>query len=129
MARNNTLSATFTQAAGEGSSGFSESLASISFTSGDAVKLEGTISHSGAIVYDVDNYGLAQADGIYFENRDTTNFVTLILKDASASALSTLKIAPGGVFMVRVDDTQTAINQISIQADTAPCQFVLCLSE
>tara|TARA_Y100000015_G_scaffold41326_1_gene47321 strand:+ start:768 stop:1121 length:354 start_codon:yes stop_codon:yes gene_type:complete len=116
-------------AAGDGASGFEESLSNASFTSGDAVVIQGTISHSSAVVYDVDTYGFAQADGIYFENRDSTNFITLILNDSGASALSTLKIAPGGVFMVRVDVDQTAINQVSIQADTAPCEFVLCLAE
>tara|TARA_R100000482_G_C5059325_1_gene116338 strand:+ start:186 stop:575 length:390 start_codon:yes stop_codon:yes gene_type:complete len=129
MARNNTMSATFSQASGDGASGYTESSGSKSFTSGDSVKIEGTISHSAAVVYDVDTYGFSQADGIYFENRDSTNYVTLILNDSGASALATLKIAPNGVFMVRVDVDQTAINQVSIQADTAPCEFVLCLSE
>ena len=129
MARNNTISATFSQASGDGASGYTESSGSKSFTSGDSVKIEGTVLHSGATVYDTDDFGFAQADGIYFENRDSTNYITLILKDASASALSTLKIAPEGVFMVRCDVDQTAINQISIQADTASCEFVLCLSE
>ncbi len=114
MARNNTMSATFSQASGDGASGYTESSGSKSFTSGDSVKIEGTISHSGAVVYDVDNYGMAQADGIYFENRDSTNFITLILKDASASALATLKIAPEGVFMVRVDVDQTAHGDVNV---------------
>ncbi len=128
MARNNTVTATFDMASGDSASGFTESC-SAAFTSGDAVKISGTISHSSPVVYDVDTYGMAQADGVYFENRDATNFVTLILNDSGASALSTLKIAPNGVFMVRVDDAQTAINQVSIQADTAPCEFILCLAE
>ena len=115
-------------ASGDGAAGFSESK-SAAFTSGDAVKIAGTISHSGAVVYDVDTYGFAQADGIYFENRDSTNFVTLILNDSAANALATLKIAPNGVFCTRVDVSQTAINQVSIQADTAPCEFILCLAE
>ena len=129
MARNNTISATFSQASGDGASGYTESSGSQSFTSGDSIKIEGTIAHGSATVYDVDTFGMAQADGVYFENRDATNFITLILNDSGATALSTLKIAPNGVFMVRVDDSQTAINQVSIQADTAPCEFVLCLSE
>ena len=129
MARNNTISATFSQASGDGASGYTESSGSKSFTSGDSVKIEGTISHSGATVYDTDDFGFTQADGIYFENRDSTNFVTLILKQSDDTVISTLKVAPEGVFMVRCDVDQTAINKVSIQADTAPCEFVLCLSE
>ena len=129
MARNNTISATFSQASGDGASGYSESSGSKSFTSGDSVKIEGTVLSSGATVYDVDTFGFAQADGIYFENRDSTNYVTLILKQSDDTVISTLLIAPEGVFMVRTDTDQTAINKVSIQASTAPCEFVLCLSE
>lgn len=129
MARNNTISATFSQASGDGASGFSESSGSQSFTSGDAVKIEGTIASSGATVYDVDNYGLPQADGVYFENRDSTNYITLILKQGDGTVIATFLVAPNGVFMVRTDTDQAGINQISIQANTAPCEFVLCLSE
>ena len=129
MARNNTISATFQMAAGDSASGFTESTSGASFTSGDAVKIEGTISNSGATVYDVDNYGIPQADGVYFENRDSTNYVTLILKQGDGTVISTLLIAPKGVFMVRTDTDQAGINQISLQADTAPCEFVLCLAE
>ena len=132
MARNNTLSGTFSLAAGDGASGFSESLASVSFTSSEGIKLEGTVTHGAEIEYDLaTDYGITQADGIYFENRDATNFVTLSLRTATGSAndVSTLKIAPGGCFMVRCDESQTAIDFIAIQADTAPCNFVLCVAE
>jgi len=129
MARNNTISATFSQASGDGASGYTESSGSKSFTSGDSVKIEGTISHSGATVYLASDYGLAQCDGIYLENRDSTNFITCVLKDASDNVLSTLKIAPEGVFMVRLDADMTAVTKVSLIADTAPCEFVLCVSE
>ena len=129
MARNNTVSATFQMAAGDGASGFTESISGTSFTSGDAVKIAGTISHSGATVYLASDYGLAQCDGIYLENRDSTNFITCVLKDGSDGVLSTLKIAPNGVFMVRLDVDMTAVAKVSLIADTAPCEFILCIAE
>lgn len=129
MARNNTISATFQQASGDGASGFTESISGVSFTSGDAVKIAGTISNSSAIVYLASDYGLAQCDGIYLENRDSTNFITCVLKDGSDNVLSTLKIAPNGVFMVRLDVDMTAVAKVSLIADTAPCEFILCLAE
>jgi len=129
LARNNTVSATFQMAAGDGASGFTESISGASFTSGDAVKIAGTISHSGATVYLASDYGLAQCDGIYLENRDSTNFITCVLKDGSDGTLSTLKIAPNGVFMVRLDVDMTAVAKVSLIADTAPCEFILCLAE
>jgi len=131
MARNNTLSGTFSLAAGDGASGFSESLASVSFTSAEGIKLEGSIGTS-EVEYDLaTDYGITQADGIYFENRDTTNFVILSLRTATGSGanVSTLAIAPGGCFMVRCDTSQAAIDFIAIQADTAACTFVLCIAE
>ncbi len=130
MARNNSVSATFTMAAGDGAGGFSESVSASAFTSGDAIMLQGNVGTS-AVEYVLANYGVAQADGVYFENRDATNYVTLSLRTASGSSndVSTLKIAPLGVFLVRCDADQAALTHIGIQADTAACDFVLCLAE
>tara|TARA_R110000824_G_scaffold217350_1_gene403852 strand:- start:137 stop:529 length:393 start_codon:yes stop_codon:yes gene_type:complete len=130
MARNNTLTASFTQADGDGASGYSESMTA-AFTSGDSIKLEGNISHSAEVQYVLADYGVAQADGLYFENRDATNFISLSVRSGAGSGNNeaSLKIAPLGCFMVRMDDTQTAITHIGIQADTAPCDFILCVSE
>lgn len=129
MARNNTLSASFSQASGDGASGFSESSGSVNFTSGDAVKIEGNVGTS-AVQYALADFGVAQGDGIYFENRDDTNFITLTLQEAaSGSDLCALKIAPKGMFCIRFDASQTAISHITIQANTAACDFVLCVAE
>ena len=130
MARNNTVTASFTQASGDGASGYSESMTA-AFTSGDSIKLEGNISHSAEVQYVLSDYGVAQADGIYFENRDGTNFITLSLRSGAGSGNneSSLKIAPNGVFCARLDDSQAALTHIGIQADTGPCDFVLCVSE
>jgi hypothetical protein len=130
LARNNTLSASFSQASGDGATGFSESSGSVNFTSGDAFKIEGNVLHTGATQYVMADFGVAQADGIYFENRDSTNFITLTLQEAvSGSDLCALKIAPSGVFCIRFDAGQNAISHITIQADTAACDFVLCVAE
>lgn len=128
MARNNNFTATFSQDAGDGASGFSESSGTKSFTSGDAVKIEGSIGLV-AVQYTTASFGFAQADGIYFENRDTTNFITLTLQTGAAADFAAIKIAPNGVFCVRFDASQTAITHISVLANTAVCNFVMCLAE
>jgi hypothetical protein len=130
MARNNTVTASFTQASGDGASGYSESM-NAAFTSGDSIKIEGNVSHSAEVEYVLGDYGVAQADGIYFENRDATNFISLSLRSGAGATWNeaSLKIAPNGVFCARLDDSQTAITHIGIQANTAPCDFVLCVSE
>lgn len=130
MARNNNFSATFSQDAGDGASGFSESSGTKSFTSGDAVKIEGSVLHTGATQYSTASFGFAQADGIYFENRDSTNHIVLTLQEAaSGSDLCAIKVAPNGVFCVRFDASQNAITHISIQGSIATCNFVMCLAE
>jgi len=130
MARNNTISASFQMESGDGANAFSESSGAKSFTSGDATLIQGNVSHSGAVQYVMASFGVAQADGIYFENRDGTNFITITLQEAaSGSDLCALKIAPNSVFCIRFDASQTAISHISLQPDTAPCDFVLCGAE
>ena len=130
MARNNNFSATFSQDAGDGASGFSESSGTKSFTSGDAVKIEGGVLHTGATQYSTASFGFAQADGIYFENRDGTNHIVLTLQEAaSGSDFAAIKVAPSGVFAIRFDASQTPITHITIQASVATCNFVMCLAE
>lgn len=131
MARNNSVSATFTMAAGDGAGGFSESVSASAFTSGDAIMLQGNVGHGAEVQYVLADYGVAQADGVYFENRDSTNFITLSLRSGAGSGNNeaSLKIAPLGVFLVRCDDAQAALTHIGIQADQAACDFVLCVAE
>jgi len=129
MARNNTISATFQMASGDGANAFSESSGAKSFTSGDATLIQGNVGTVSAVQYVMADFGVAQADGIYFENRDGTNFITLTLQTGVSTDLCALKIAPNGMFCIRFDADQTAISHISIQADTAACDFVLCVAE
>ena len=130
MARNNTISATFSQAAGDGAGGFSESSGSISFTSGDAVKLEASTGGSAEVEHSVASFGLAQADGIYFENRDGTDLMILSIRSATGSGnnLASFKIAPSGVFLARFDATQTAVTHIAIECGN-DSPYVLCIAE
>jgi len=129
MARNNSFSATFSQAAGDGASGFSEASGTKSFTSGDAVKIEGSVLHDAATQYSTASFGFAQADGIYFENRDSNNHIVLTLQTGAAVDFAAIKVAPNGVFCIRFDATQDAITHITLQGSVATCNFVLCLAE
>jgi len=130
MARNNTISATFSQASGDGAAGFSESSGSLSFTSGDAIKLEASTGGSAEVEHSLASFGVAQADGIYFENRDGTDLMILSIRSATGSGnnLASFKIAPNGVFLVRFDASQTAVSHIAIEcANDSP--YVLCIAE
>jgi len=128
MARNNNFSATFSQDAGDGANGFSESSGTKSFTSGDAVKIEGSVStvekqHSTV------NFGFAQADGIYFENRSSSGIVTLKFNTDASTTSHEFKVPPNGLVVVRFDATQTAITFIGVTASAGTCDYVLCLAE
>lgn len=130
MARDNTMNASFHMASGDGASGFSEASGSLTFTSGDAVKLEASTGGSAEVEHSVASFGLAQADGIYFENRDTADLMILSIRSATGSGnnLASFKIAPSGVFCVRFDATQTAVSHVAIEcANDSP--YVLCLAE
>lgn len=130
MARDNTISATFKMAAGDGASAIQESLSNASFTSGDAILLQGTIGSSEQ-EFVLADYGLAQADGIYFENRDAASYIILSLRTGTGSGndVSTLRVAAGGAFLVRCDDSQPAISHVAIQGEAADAEYVLGLAE
>ena len=130
MARNNTISATFSQASGDGAGGFSESYGSVSFTSGDAVKLEASTGGSAEVEHSVASFGLGQADGIYFENRDGTDLMILSIRSATGSGnnLASFKIAPNGVFLARFDASQTAVTHIAVECGN-DSPYVLCIAE
>lgn len=134
MARNNTVSASFGMASGDGASGFTVGVSSTNFTSGDAVNIQGTIG-TGEVVYKASDYGLAQFDGIYVENRDDTNHLEVdLFTDAggTTSIFATSKhfeIAPGGCFMIRFDAAQDAILAVGLTGESAGVEFVLALAE
>lgn len=130
MARNNTISATFSQASGDGAAGFAETSGSLNFTSGDAIKLEASTGGSAEVEHSLASFGVAQADGIYFENRDGTDLMILSIRSATGSGnnLASFKIAPNGVFLVRFDASQTAVSHIAIECGN-DSPYVLCVAE
>ncbi len=130
MARNNNISASFSVASGDGASGFDESSGSKTFTTGDAVKLEASTGGSAEVEHSVASFGVAQADGIYFENRDSTDLMILSIRSATGSSnnLASFKIAPNGIFCVRFDATQTAVTHIAVECGN-DSPYVLCIAE
>ena len=128
MARNNNFSATFSQDAGDGASGFSESSGTKSFTSGDAVKIEGSVS-TLQIQHSTQSFGFAQADGIYFENRASSGIITLKFNTDASTTSHEFKVPPNGIVAVRFDASQTAITYIGVTASTGTLEYVLCLAE
>lgn len=134
MARNNKLSATFSMDAGDGASAFSESLSTTSFTSGDALLIQGTVGTSEKKILASD-HGIAQFDGIYVENRDPTNHLELDLFTDAAGSTSLFasgkhfEIAPSGCFMIRFDADQDAILAIGLLGGAAGVEYVVGLAE
>ena len=130
MARDNTITASFAMASGDGASGFTESSGSLSFTSGDAVKLEASTGGSAEVEHSIASFGVAQADGIYFENRDSSDLMILSIRSATGSGnnLASFKIAPEGIFCVRFDATQTAVTHIAVECGN-DSPYVLCVAE
>tara|TARA_R100000278_G_scaffold37202_1_gene33286 strand:+ start:529 stop:906 length:378 start_codon:yes stop_codon:yes gene_type:complete len=125
MARNNRMSATFAMDSGDGASGFTEQYGTTTFTSGDCVKIDGTVN--GQQTFTVADYGMAQADGFYLENRSPTNELTVSMTNGVSPAIvEALKIAPNGVFMFRQDPDANALIQVAL---TGQGEFVLILAE
>ena len=117
--------------AGDGASASSESFAQTGFTSGDAFRFAGSIGTS-EVEYVLANYGFSGgAFGFFFENVDTTNFVTLSLRTGSGSGsdIITAPVAPGGCFVYRMDDAATDVTHVALQADSAACDVVLFVCE
>ena len=79
MARDNKINATFTMDSGDGASGFTEATGVHTFTSGDAVLIQGVVG-TGEIEHVMADFGISQADGIYFHNRDAASFILISLK-------------------------------------------------
>jgi len=127
MARNNKITATFIMEAGDGASGFTENYETTAFVSGDCVKIDGTVTNTPA-AYTIADYGMAQADGIYLENRSADHELMLAMTNGS-TIIDQLKIAPKGVFMVRLDPDMQAIIQVVLIGNAVGNEFVLILAE
>ncbi len=130
MARDNKINATFTMDSGDGASGFTEATGVHTFTSGDAVLIQGVVG-TGEIEHVMADFGISQADGIYFHNRDAASFILISLRSATGSGnnLSSLKIAAGGMMIVRCDVGQDPITHVAVIGEAADAEYSLALSE
>ena len=119
--------------AGDGASAFEETLPTTAFTSGDALLIQGTVGTVEKFIKAAD-HGIAQFDGIYVENRDTTNHLEVdLFTDAGTTSLFAtgkhFEVAPGGCFLIRFDAAQDAILAIGLLGEAADVEYVVCVAE
>lgn len=126
MARSNRISAEFTMDTGDGANGFTEQYGLTAFTSGDCVKIDGTVANT-ELTYTLTNYGMTQADGIFVQNRSSLHQLTV--KVNNGADIVSLDVAPNGVFMVRLDPDLTAVANVKLTGNAAGNEFVLILAE
>ena len=128
MARTLTLNATYTLGGGDSVS--SESQGGLFSTeSGLSTVINGSAPVSG-IEYVVASYLGAsnKAKGIYVENTDATNYVTVKLGTASGGGqVADIRLKAGGVLMLHND--ADAITHIGLTANSASVSFVLAFCE
>ena len=128
LARTLTLNATYTLGAGDSISSESQS-AKFTGSSGLSTTIAGT-APTGGLEYEVANFlgSGNKAAGIYFENTDSTNFITLLLSTgAGLGDVSTLQVNAGS--LVLLHDGSDTITHIKVTADTAAATFVLSFCE
>jgi hypothetical protein len=127
MARNNKITATFIMEAGDGASGFTETYETTAFLSGDCVKIDGTCTNAPS-AFTISDYGMAQADGIYLENRSADHELTFSMTNGQ-TIINLMNIAPKGIFMVRLDPDMQALLEVVLIGNAAGNEFVLILTE
>lgn len=126
MARKNRISAEFTMDTGDGANGFTEQYGLTPFDSGDAVKIDGTVTNSAA-TYTIADYGMAQADGIFVQNRSSSHALNVVVNNGSN--IVSIDVAANGIFMVRIDPALTAVVSVALTGNAAGNEFVLILAE
>lgn len=129
MARTLKLSATYNLAAGDGVSAETQSAVS-SLTSGLSTMIAGSAPITTGKEYAVADFLGAsnKAKGIYFENTDSTNYITLACGTGTGlSDVCNLRVKAGSVVMFHDDTDQ--ITHIKVTADTAAASFVLSFCE
>lgn len=128
MARSLKLSATYNLGAGDGVSAETQS-ANASLTSGLSTMIAGSAPVAGKEYTVADFLGTGNnAKGIYFENTDSTNYITLLCSQTSdAGDVCTLRVSAGSVVMFH-DDSDT-IAFIKVTANTAAASYVLSFCE
>ncbi len=128
MARTLTLTATYNLGAGDGVSSETQS-GSASLASGLSTMIAGSAPTAGKEYVVADFLGASnKAKGIYFENTDSTNYITLLLSTSAAGGqVANLRVKAGGVVLLH-DDSDT-ITHVKVTANTAAASYVLSFCE
>ena len=128
MARTLTLNATYTLGGGDSVS--SESQGGLfSTTSGLSTSINGSAPTTG-VEYVVASYlgSGNKAKGVYVENTDATNYITVKLGTGSGGGqVADIRLKAGGILMLH--DDGDAITHIGLTANTAAASFVLAFCE
>lgn len=128
MARTLKLTATYNLGAGDGVSAETQS-ANASLSSGLSTMIAGSAPTAGKEYVVADFLGTGnKAKGVYFENTDDTNNITLHCGTGTGTSdVCNLLVKPGSVVMFH-DDTD-AITHIKVTASSAAASFVLSFCE
>lgn len=128
MARTLKLSATYNLGSGDGVSAETQS-ANASLSSGLSTMIAGSAPTAGKEYTVADFLGTGnKAKGVYFENTDSTNYITLLCSATSAAGdICAIQVKAGGVVMFH-DDSDT-IAFVKVTANTAAASYVLSFCE
>lgn len=129
MARTLKLSATYNLGSGDGVSAETQS-AVASLTSGLSTMIAGSAPITTGKEYAVADFlgSGNSAKGIYFENTDSTNYITLSCGTGSGlSDVCNLRVKAGSVVMFH--DDADAITHIKVVANTSAASYVLSFCE
>lgn len=131
MARTNTITSTFKVTGGSSAEALTATIDTASFTSGESVVINGVADDTG-ITYDVNDFfgASSYANGLLFQNRDSTHACTLLIKDdtGTPATVGNFVIPAGAGMLIR---TNTNLHQITITCNTSSetTEFTLALAE
>ena len=128
MARTLTLTCTYLLGAGDNASSETQTNAA-SLTSGLSATINGSAPTGGQEYVVAEYLGSGnKAKGIYFENTDTTNYITLKLGTGSGGGqVADVRIKAGSVLCLH--DDGDAITHITVTANSSAATFVLAFCE
>ena len=129
MARTLKITTSYNLGAGDGVSAETQT-ASTSLSSGTSATIAGSAPITTGVEYVVADFlGAAnKAKGLYIENRDADNALTVKLGTATGGTqVGTFQIAVGGVMCLH--DSNDAITHIGLIGLVAAADFVLCFCE
>lgn len=132
MARQNTVSATFKVSAGTNAEAVSVKVDNASFDSGESLVINGVAPATTGVTHDINDFfgASAYANGLFFQNRDSTHACTLLVKDdtGTPATIFNMDIPAGAGVLIR---TTTNIHQITITCLNAgeTTEYTLALAE